>query len=96
MVKYFALLAVVVGSLAAVDVAEARGHRRGCSSCYGGGGCAGGVCAVPYAPVAPAAPVKSAVVAPAAPVVAAAPAAPVATAPIYYSTARRGLFGWRR
>jgi hypothetical protein len=94
MVKYLALMAVVVGSLAAVDVAQAR-HRRGCSSCYGGGGCAGGVCAVPYAP-APAAPVKAAVVAPGAPVVAASPTAPVATAPVYYTSGRRGLFGWRR
>ncbi len=90
MVKYLALAAVVVGSLAVADTAEARG-RRGCSTCYVGGGCPGGVCAVPYAP-APVAPVKAAVVAPAAPEVAVVPAAPR-----YYTTnARRGLFGWRR
>lgn len=95
MVKYLALVAVVFGSLAVADIAEARG-RRGCSTCYnGGGGCPGGVCAVPYAP-APVAPVKAAVVAPATPEVAVAPAA-APVAPRYYTTnARRGLFGWRR
>jgi hypothetical protein len=92
MVKYLALAAVIVGSLAVADIAEARG-RRGCSTCNSGGGCPGGVCAVQYAPgPMPVAPMKAAEVAPAAPVVAAAPAAPT-----YYTTnARRGLFGRRR
>jgi hypothetical protein len=87
MVKYLAMMAVVVGSLVAVDSASAFGHKRGCSTC---GGCPGGVCAVPYA-----APVKTAaVVAPAGPVVAV--ATPVAPVPTYYTTsARRGLFGRR-
>ena len=89
MVKYFALMAVVVGSLVVANLAEARGHR-GCSSCYAGG-CPGGVCAVPVAPV------KTAGVAPVGPVVASAPvAAATAPAPSYYASARRGLFGWRR
>jgi hypothetical protein len=82
MVKYFALLAVMALSLVAVDVASARG-RRGCSTC---GGCPGGVC------YAPAVPVKAAGGAPTAgPVVAEA-----APAPVYATTARRGLFGFRR
>ena len=84
MVRFLALMAVVVGSLVMVNVAEAGRRHHGCESC---GGCAGGVCAMPVG----VAPVKAAVVqpAPGAPVVAAAPA-PV------YTTARRGLFGWRR
>jgi len=88
MVKFLAVLVVLGGSLVAVGAAEARGHHRGCSSC---GGCAGGACYAPgvYAPV------KAAAVAPTGPVVAAAPT--TAPAPTYYaSTARRGLFGFRR
>jgi len=88
MVKYFAVLVVLAGSLVAVGSAEARGHHRGCSSC---GGCPGGVC---YAP-GYAAPMKTAGVAPTGPVVAA--ATTPAPAPTYYaSTPRRGLFGFRR
>lgn len=85
MVKYLAVLVVFAGSLVAVSAAEARGHR-GCSTC---GGCPGGVC------YAPGAPVKAAGVAPAAPVVAAV-TTPAPTPTYYASTARRGLFGWRR
>jgi hypothetical protein len=97
MVKYLALAAVVVGSLAVADIAEARG-RRGCSTCYnGGGGCPGGVCAVPYAPgPAPVAPIKAAVVTPATPEVAATPVVAPAAPRYYTSNVRRGLFGWRR
>lgn len=97
MVKYFAVLMALVATLAVADLAEARG-RRGCSSCSAGGGCPGGVCAVPYAPG------KMAVTGDAPPaVVAETPAsapvatvAPTAAAPRYASNARRGLFGWRR
>ena len=86
MVKYLATLAVVVASLGVANVAEARGRHHGCASC---GGCPGGVCTMPVAP----APVKAAAVeaAPGTAVVAATPA-PVT----YTTTARRGLFGWRR
>jgi hypothetical protein len=94
MVKFFAMAAAIVGTLMVADWAQARG-RHGCSSC---GGCPGGVCAVPVAPG------KSASLdnAPPGLVGSPAPAAPVATAtqpaPTYYAstTARRGLFGWRR
>jgi len=85
MVKYLAMMAVVVGSLVLANVAEAGRRHHGCASC---GGCAGGVCAMPVG-VAPA-PVKAAVVAPEGTTVVAATPAPV------YTTARRGLFGWRR
>jgi len=96
MVKYFAMIAFVLGSLVAADSAMAFG-RRGCSSCGGGGGCPGGVC---YAPVAPS---KTAATTNAPPgAVAEAPAsAPAATAaqpqpaPSYAYTGRRGLFGRR-
>jgi len=100
MVKYFAMAAAIVGTLMVADWAQARG-RHGCASCGGGyvaGGCPGGVCSVPVAPAksastdnAPPALVSSP--APAGPVVAT--AQPART---YYatSTARRGLFGWRR
>lgn len=99
MVKYFAMIAFVLGTLVVADSAMAFG-RRGCSSCGGGGGgCPGGVC---YAPVAPS---KTAATTNAPPVVAAnAPAsasAPVATAAqpqtaqSYAYSGRRGLFGRR-
>jgi hypothetical protein len=48
MVKYFAMIAFVLGTLVVADSALARG--RHCRSCGGGGGCPGGTC---YAPVAP-------------------------------------------
>jgi hypothetical protein len=95
MVKNFAMIAFVLGSLVTADSAFAIG--RHCRSC-GGGGCAGGNC---YAPVAPS---KTAMTSDAPPVVASeAPAtAPVAaatqpqSAPTYaYNTGRRGLFGRR-
>lgn len=87
MVKFFAVMAVVLGSLVAVDTASAFGHgHRGCSTC---GGCPGGVCGAPVA-----VPVKAAGIAPVAPVVAGTVAP--APAPVYYtSNARRGLFGRR-
>ena len=98
MVKYFAMIAFVLGSLVVADSAMAIG-RRGCNSCgTGGGGCPGGVC---YAPVAPS---KMAATTNAPPVVASeAPAsAPIVTAaqpqsaPVYANnTGRRGLFGRR-
>jgi hypothetical protein len=87
MIKYVAFAAAVVVSLVAADLAQARGHR-GCSSC-----CSNGTCAVTYAPA------KGAAVTGTAPaVVSTQPAAPavVATPAPYYSTARRGIFGWRR
>ncbi|MDX1946800.1 MAG: hypothetical protein SFU86_15470 [Pirellulaceae bacterium] len=88
MVKSFAFLAALAVSLVAVDLAEAG--RRHCKSCST---CPGGVCYVE--------PSKTAAVTTDAPPVATAPAAsaPVASAPVaapQYSTARRGLFGWRR
>jgi hypothetical protein len=86
MVKYLALAVALVVSLVAVDMAEAG---RRCKSC---GGCPGGVCHVEVVPVAPAAAITNAP--PAAVVVAPAPA--TQPAPQYYTSARRGLFGWRR
>jgi hypothetical protein len=98
MVKYFAMIAFVLGSLVAADSAFAFGrHCRSCGSC-GAGGCPGGVC---YAPVAPS---KTAATTNAPPVVAEAPAS--ATAPAvtaaqsqttqsYAYSGRRGLFGRR-
>jgi hypothetical protein len=89
MVKYLALAVALVVSLVVVDMAQA-GRR-----CHGGccgGGCPGGVCAVPVVPGPPAASVTNAP--PAAVVVAPAPA--TQPAPQYYTSARRGLFGWRR
>jgi hypothetical protein len=97
MVKYLAIAAALTLSLMVADQAQARGHRRGCSSC---GGCPGGVCAVPVAPgkdmygnVPPGAMPVAAATTPAATV--------AATQPVpsnYYAsnTTRRGLFGWRR
>ena len=98
MVKYFAVIAALVASLAVADLAEARG-RRGCASCTPSGGCPGGVCALPAA-----APAKMAAVSDAPPVVATENSTPAAVAagthqpaPTYYTnTARRGVFGWRR
>ena len=87
MVKYLALAMALVVSLVAVDMAQAG---RRCKSCCGAGGCPGGVCHVEVAP----APAAAATNAPPAALVAA-PAAPKA-APVYYTSARRGLFGWRR
>ncbi|HEY2412379.1 MAG TPA: hypothetical protein VGI40_09065 [Pirellulaceae bacterium] len=100
MVKYFAMIAFVLGSLATADSAFAFG--RHCRSCGGGGcstgGCSGGNC---YAPVAPS---KTAATTNAPPLVAEAPAsAPAATATAaqpqntqsYAYSGRRGLFGRR-
>jgi len=97
MVKYLAMAAALVGSVAIADLAQARG-RHGCATCGAvayGGGCPGGVCSAPVAPA------KMAMADGAVPAVEGAPsAAPVATqpAPRTYvnNTARRGLFGWRR
>jgi len=98
MVKYFAIAAIFVGSLMVADLAQARG-RHGCASCSAGAyGCPGGVCAVPLAPG------KSAVMSDAPPALVATPPAssvPAITAQpapqtYFTSTARRGLFGWRR
>lgn len=98
MVRYFVIAAALVASLAVADLAEARG-RRGCASCNVGGGCPGGVCALPAAPAKMAATDAP----PAAVVEQSTPAPAVATtsapaAPRYYTnnTARRGFFGWRR
>jgi hypothetical protein len=95
MVKYLALAVAMVVSLVAVDMAEAG---RRCKSCCGGGGCysggcPGGVCHVEVVPV-PVAPAGAAVNAPPAAVVKVAPTSQ--PAPQYYTSARRGLFGWRR
>src|SRR4051794_41130001 len=103
MVKYFAMAAALVGSLAIADLAQARGHH-GCATCGGGyvvaGGCPGGMCGMPMA-----APGKMAVTSSAMPVVAASPAPvaiPVVTPAqpgsrtIVSNSGRRGLFGWRR
>lgn len=106
MVKYLLVAVTLVASLALTDAAMARG-RRGCSTCNVGGGCPGGVCALPSAPAkmavsnvppgavadsaAAAAPSASDVAAPAA-------TAPAATAPAtrsYATSARRGIFGRR-
>jgi hypothetical protein len=99
MVKYLAIAVTFVASLMIADLAQARG-RHGCASCSAGGyGCPGGVCAVPVAPG------KSAVTGDAPPALVATPptspapaVAPAQPAPQTYftSTARRGLFGWRR
>lgn len=105
MVKYLLVAVTLVASLAVTDAAMARG-RRGCSTCNVGGGCPGGVCALPAAPakmavsnVPPGAVAESAPAAPSASDVAApTAAAPVATAPAtrtYVNTARRGIFGRR-
>ena len=97
MVKYFAMIAFVLGSLVVADSAYAIG-RRGCSSCGNGGGCPGGVCSAPVSPS------KTAATSNAPPAVASeAPAsAPAATAaqpqpaPTYANnTGRRGFFGRR-
>ena len=102
MVKYFAMIATVAGLLLMAGEAQARG-RHGCASCGAaayGGGCPGGVCAVPYG-----GPGKMAVVTPApavspapapAPAVVATPARPTLNTYASYTPARRGIFGWRR
>jgi hypothetical protein len=90
MVKYLALAAALVVSLVAVDMAQAG---RRCKSCCGGGGCPGGVCHVEVVPVAPTAAVTNA---PPVAVVRTEVAPAPAAAPQYYTSARRGLFGWRR
>jgi hypothetical protein len=97
MVKYLAMVAAVLASLMVADSAQAFGHRgcKSCKSCCNGGGCPGGVCAIPVAPG------KMAATTDAPPGLAAAPAAevaPVAVAPVanqYASAGRRGLFGRR-
>jgi hypothetical protein len=94
MVKYLALAVALVVSLVVVDMAQAgRRCHGGCcgGGCYSGG-CPGGACAVPVVPGPPAAAVTNAP--PAAVVVAPTPA--TQPAPQYYTSARRGLFGWRR
>jgi hypothetical protein len=102
MVKFFAMVAAIVATLAVTNLAEARG-RHGCASCaMAGGGCPGGVCAMPvaspgkmaYAPVAAAPVVATPATAQPAPAVVATPAAPTYYA--NYSASRRGVFGWRR
>src|SRR5262245_7131397 len=105
MVKYLAMSATLVASLAIADLAEARG-RHGCASCNVSSGCPGGVCSVTVAPSKMAiAPGKAAVIGDAPPAVVGAPApAPTADvaaaqpAPRTYVnyTGRRGRFGWRR
>ena len=87
MVKYLALAVALVAGLVVVDMAQAG---RRCKSC---GGCPGGVCHVEVVPV----PATAATNAPPSAVVKtqAAPAA-AQPAPQYYTSARRGLFGWRR
>jgi hypothetical protein len=87
MVKYFAMAAALVASLAVADSAQAFG-RHGCKSCSAGG-CPGGVCAVPVAPSKMAA----ATDAPPAPAPVVAAAQPTTNS---YAVARRGRFGWRR
>ena len=98
MVKYLAMVAVVVGSLMIAEQAQAFG-RHGCKSCGGGygGGCPGGNCSVSYAAPAKMAttdnPPPGLVTAPApAPAMATAQPAPGNYA---YTPARRGLFGRR-
>ncbi len=99
MVKYLAMIAAVLASLAIAEQAQAFG-RHGCRSCGGGyaGGCPGGNCAVSYAPS------KSAAVTNAPPGLAdssaPAPDAAVTTSQptpttYAYTPARRGLFGRR-
>ena len=93
MLKYFAMVAAVVGSLMIAGEAQAFG-RHGCKSCSTGG-CPGGNCSVPYA-----APGKAGYtnappgVTPTtdAPAVVATQPAPASYA---YAPARRGLFGRR-
>jgi threonine dehydrogenase-like Zn-dependent dehydrogenase len=98
MVKYVAMLLVVVGMLVTIDSAQARGRRGGCpgGNCYAGGysgGCPGGVCAVGVVPAKTAAVVaEPKVVAEAAPAVA--PVATTQPALRYYTSGRR-LFGRR-
>jgi hypothetical protein len=102
MVKYLAMVAALLASLAITENAFAR---HGCRSCGGGyaggysGGCPGGTCSVQYA-----APGKMAVTTNAPPGLAAAPAPasiPVVTTAqptptnYAYTPARRGLFGRR-
>ena len=98
MVKYLAMVATLLASLAITENAFAR---HGCRSCGGGyaGGCPGGTCSVSYA-----APSKMAATTEAPPGLAAAPApasTPVVTtaqpAPsnYAYTPVRRGLFGRR-
>jgi hypothetical protein len=102
MVKYAAMLLVVVGMLVTIDSAQARGRRGGCpgGNCYTGGysgGCPGGVCAVGVVPAKTAAVVaEPKVVAEAAAAAAPAVAPVVATQPTprYYTSGRR-LFGRR-
>jgi hypothetical protein len=102
MVKYFAMIAFVLGPLVAADSASAFGrHCRSCGSggC-GAGGCPGGVC---YAPVAPSktaattnAPPGAVAEAPAsAPAPAVTAAQPQTTQAYASNTGRRGLFGRR-
>jgi hypothetical protein len=103
MVKYLALMGALLGTLAFVDLAEARHGRGGCAggSCYSGGyyggygyyggGCPGGVCGVQYAPSYPvyrAAPAKAAVTY-SAPAVVTAPAARPVVAPTVAQPAPR-------
>jgi hypothetical protein len=94
MLRNLLLAAAVIGLAFATQTAEARG-RHGCASCAAaGGGCPGGVCAVPMA-----APGKMAATDMAQPAVAATPAlAPTAAQPAAntYAMNRRGIFGWRR
>lgn len=92
MLKYFAMVAAVVGSLMIAGEAQAFG-RHGCKSC---GGCPGGNCSVSYAPA------KTAINNNAPPGLSPAPqSAPAvvadqpAAASFAYAPARRGLFGRR-
>ena len=92
MVKNFAMVVAVVGSLMMAGQAQAFGHR-GCKSCGGGGGggCPGGTCSVPMGSE------KQVAATNAPPGIAPAPAVVSAQpAPTYFAnTARRGLFGRR-
>lgn len=88
--KYLIIAVALVASLATADFAEAR-HRRGCSSCSGGG-CPGGVCALPTGP-AQKGYATSEAPKPEAAVAAAATPAPQATTVASY---RRFGFGRRR
>ena len=95
MVKYLAVVAVLVAPLMVASQAQAFGRRGGCSSC---GGCAGGSC---YAPAAPGKYSSLDNTPPGlAPATAVAPAPVAAAQPAtnnYYnaSVSRRGLFGRR-
>jgi len=101
MVKYLAMAAAVLGTLMVADLAQARG-RHGCATCGGGyaaaGGCPGGVCSVPVAPAKSASTdnVPPGLVSD--PALATPAVAAARPAPTYYAntSARRGLFGWRR